>query len=353
MARHKKTINIQTVAREAGVSVTTVSRVINHHTDVSEELRRHIQEVMDRVNFIPTRGREWISNIGVVVSPESPMLGEYPARVIDGMTEYAGNHPIDMSVIMNYNPDGGKPLLRVVREHRCDGVVMLMCDDLQHELAALERAKLPMMAVNSPYRSATCGFVDNESYTGARQMVEYLIGLGHRRIGVVCAKLEFSVNHQQRLQAYRDAMGAAGIEVNESLIIKHVPTVLGQTAGYRQTLQLFSRCPDVTALFVLNDELAMGALKACWDIGRRVPEDISVVGFDGLPIGEFFHPALTTVNQPLARIGYLAIKYLDEYLKGELEQLPGETLETELLIRDSAAPPNPKFAAKTRNTGTE
>ena len=352
MARYKKDVNIQTVALEAGVSVTTVSRVINQHTDVSEELRRHIQEVMDRVNFIPNRGREWVPNIGVVVSPESPLLAEYAARVIDGMTEYAGGHSLDMSVIMNYHPDSGKPLLRMIRERRCDGVVLLMCDELRPELETLKSARLPVMAVNAPYCGETCGFINNESYAGARQIVEYLIGLRHRAIGVVCARMEHSDNHQQRLKAYRDAMAAAGITVNEAQIVQHTPTELGQTAGYQQALQLFGRCPDVTAIFAMNDEMAMGVLKACWDTGRRVPDDISVVGFDGLPIGEFFHPALTTVKQPLTRIGYLAIQYLNEFLKGDISQLPGLTLQTELSIRESAAPPNQKYITKVNNNPT-
>ena len=118
-------------------------------------------------------------------------------------------------------------------------------------------------------------------------------------------------------------------------IIPHQPTPETAEAGYNQCMQLLLTCPEITAVFCTNDEMAIGAIKACWDADLRVPEDISVIGFDDIPYGRYLHPALSTVKQPLTELGFRAVKYLDEFLKNRRNDLPCETLETELVIRDS------------------
>ena len=100
-------------------------------------------------------------------------------------------------------------------------------------------------------------------------------------------------------------------------------------------MQLLLHNPEITAVFCTNDEMALGAIKACWDSGRRVPEEVSVIGFDDIPYGRYLHPALTTVKQPVIEFGYRAVRYLDEFLKNQRTELPCETLDTELVIRDS------------------
>ena len=128
-----------------------------------------------------------------------------------------------------------------------------------------------------------------------------------------------------------------GIEKDEKLIIDHIPTLHGQEAGYLQTMQLFRQASDVTAVVVSNDTMAQGTYKACWETGRKIPDDISVVGFDDLSASAYLNPPLTTVAQPLYEIGYKAANYLYLYLSGTLAELPGETLSTKLVIRNSTA----------------
>lgn len=338
MARPHKEINIRLVAQEAEVSVATVSRVVNNRTDVSESVRRRVREIIDKYRFSTDKGKERVSNLGFIISTDNPTLSEYTAQVLDGVSRYSSENNVATAVIMDCRNIRHKPLLQIIRERRCDGVAVITAEKLVREIEELDDAGIPTMLINNPIKRASIGFVNNESYSGARQAAAYLIQLGHRRIGFLCNNMESSENHQQRLAGYRDAMTAAGLEVDPAWVIPHQPTEQTPEAGFRQAQTLFRQAPDVTAIFAANDEMAFGTIKACWDSGRRVPADISVIGFDDIPFSSYMHPALSTVRQPLCELGYRAMRYLDAFIKGSIGELPGDTLGTELVIRESTAP---------------
>lgn len=335
MARHKKQINIKLVAEEAGVSLATVSRVINNRTDVSEAMRRKVAAVVEKFNFAPTKGSERRLNIGVIVVMDTSLVNEYISQVLDGVADYSDGGVLDVTVIFYRVEPEGKPLLQLVRERRCDAVVLFPMEKVADQIPQLIEAEIPVMLVNSKMSSAKMGYVNNESYTGAVAAMEHLAKLGHRNIGFLCNALKNSENHQQRLQGYLDVMQQVNPDRKAEWIIPHQPTPETAEAGYNQCMQLLLHNPEITAVFCTNDEMALGAIKACWDSGRRVPEDVSVIGFDDIPYGRYLHPALTTVKQPVIEFGYRAVKYLDEFLKNQRTELPCETLDTELVIRDS------------------
>lgn len=337
MARHRKEINIKLVAEEAGVSLATVSRVINNRTDVSEEVRRRVSAVVEKFNFAPTKGSERRFNIGVIVVMDSSLVNEYISQVLDGIADYSDGGQLDITVIFYRIAPNAKPLLQLIRERRCDAVVLFPVDKIVDQIPHLIEAEIPTMLINGKIAANRIGYVNNESYAGAIQAMEYLAECGHRKIGFLCNALEASENHQQRLQAYLDVMARINPDYNKGWIIPHQPTNETTQAGYNQCGQLLEMFPEVTAIFCTNDEMAIGAIKACWDANLRVPEDISIIGFDDIPYGRYLHPALTTVKQPLTELGFLAIKSLDEFLKKEKGNLPEKTLNTKLIIRDSVA----------------
>ena len=335
MARHKKEINIKLVAEEAGVSLATVSRVINNRTDVSEAMRRRVSAVVEKFNFAPTKGSERRFNIGVIVVMDSSLVNEYISQVLDGVADYSDGGLLDVTVIFYRITPEAKPLLQLIRERRCDAVVLFPPERVTDQIPQLIEAEIPVMLVNGEQSAPKMGFLNNESYSGAVKAMEFLAGRGHRNIGFLCNALENSENHQQRLQAYLDVMARINPERRAQWIIPHQPTPETAETGYNQCMQLLLTCPEITAVFCTNDEMAIGAIKACWDADLRVPEDISIIGFDDIPYGRYLHPALSTVKQPLTELGFRAVKYLDEFLKNRRNDLPCETLETELVIRDS------------------
>lgn len=335
MARPKKAINIQLVAEKARVSPATVSRVINNRTDVSETVRRRVSAVVEKINFAPTKGSERRFNIGIIVMLDSSLVNEYISQVLDGVANYSDDGLLDVTVIFYRIAPGAKSLLQLIRERRCDAVVLFPVDKIADQIPQLIEAEIPAMLINGKIAAAKIGYVNNESYDGALQAMEYLAQCGHRDIGFLCNALENSENHQQRLQAYLDVMARIHPGYPKEWIIPHQPTSETAQAGYNQCRKLLTLFPKVTAVFCTNDEMAIGAVKACREANLRVPEDISIVGFDDIPYGRYLHPALTTVNQPLARLGFLAVKYLDEFLKNRRASLPCETLKTGLVVRDS------------------
>ncbi len=335
MARRKKDINIRLVAEQAGVSLATVSRVINNRTDVSESVRNKVLEVVDSLNFAPTKSSERRINIGVIVVLEQSMLNEYSTEVLDGIANSTGSGNVDVTVIFYRLSDSAKSLLQLIRERRCDAVMIFPFEKVADQLDDLENAGIPTMIINGDRAGLKRGYINNESYSGAREMMQYLLDMGHQKIGFLCNSLINNVNHRQRLQAYQEAMTAAKLDILEGWIIPHSPTALTEEAGYNQCKALLQHPVRPTAIFCTNDEMALGAIKCCWDNDLNVPDDISVVGFDDIRFTRFIHPALTTVRQPLREIGDRAIRALDEFLKGQLSTLPAETLHTTLVIRDS------------------
>lgn len=340
MPRRTKENSIRLVSERAGVSVATVSRVVNNRTDVSEGLRKKIQAIIDELNFTPNKGVKRVFNIGVVISQENTLMDEYHAQLITGMSAFISTESADLSIIMN-SGCRERSILKQVRERRCDAVCIFARDVPQ--IAELEKAQIPVIMLNYPYRAERIGFVNNESYDGEMSAVEHLIALGHRRIAFLAMNLDGDENHLHRFKAYTDALKQHGIKPDDALIIKHIPTIYGQEAGYLQTKQLFRQAPDVTAIAASNDVMAQGVYRACWETGRRIPDDISVIGFDDLPCSAYMNPPLTTVAQPLYEIGYKAANYLYLYLSGNLSELPGETLDTEFIIRNSTIAVNKKY----------
>ena len=340
MTRRKKEISIHLVAERAGVSVATVSRVVNNRTDVSETLRRRIRTVISELNFSPNKGTERVSHIGVIVSTEFPALAEYTSQIINGMTGYAKtHHSVEMSIIMDCGEVDGQALIRLSRTRRCDALCLVMADRLLPALPMLERAGIPIMLINTPVQSGRMGYVNNDSNRGIREAMELLLQKGHRRIGFLPVGDDSSDNCRQRLSEYRDALLEIGGGKPE-WVIPHIPTVHAQEAGYRQAVKLLTASPEITAILCGNDEMAMGCYRACYEFGRRIPDDVSIIGFDDLPFAGYLAPPLTTVRQPLSEMGRKALYYLDEYLQRNRSDLPGEILPTELIIRQSVGTVN-------------
>ncbi len=178
MARKKKDISIKLVANEANVSVATVSRVINNRTDVSESVRKRVQEIISKFNFSPTKSTERRVNIGVILSVENPVIDEYTAQVLDGITRYSGKSNLDATIVVNCFNLNPVPLLQIIRERRCDAVVLIFPEKVIDEIKDLAQAAIPTILVNTDMiQGEKMGYVNNTSYKGALAVANLLIQL--------------------------------------------------------------------------------------------------------------------------------------------------------------------------------
>lgn len=333
MARKPKAVSITSIAAELGVSPSAVSRAINNRTGVSEEVRRRVAVLLEKYHFRPVYPASRLPRIAVVMGGGS--IAPYTAGVLSGIYRYVCEGTISAAAVIH--PEAGK-LLDLIRDQQCSGVILIVPALFAEELPKLSEAGLPVMLVDETTTLPGCGYIDNDSYAGSLEAARYLTGLGHRRIGYLGGRSR-TENHLQRFNAYRDALAENGIEFEPELHITSGPASYSEMEYGRFAMNvLLKRTPGVTAVMATNDEIAAGAMAAAREYGRKIPEELSIVGFDDNAFSAFTEPPLTTVRHDMQQAGYLAARALDAHLQ-TAEPLPREILPTRPVIRRSCCAP--------------
>lgn len=348
MPRKPKQISIYKLAEEAGVSIATVSRVMNQRAGVSDAQRCRIGELLKKYRFKARYPSPRQPKLAVVVYSPT-LLNDYIAKIVNGIYGCASARGMETSIIA---VGGENPRVREkIRDLQCSGAIVLLAPERKDDLLELAATGFPVIFIDEQVDFDGVGFVDCDSCTGSRTAAQYLIGSGHREI----AYLQYGdpkLGHIQRLHGYRNAMKAAGLEIRPGCIRHLDSNASGLSSGrlgYDAMLKLLDEGPEVTAVMAVDDSVAHGAVCAIHERGLRIPQDISVIGFDNYPGAEFFTPPLTTVNHPSGEQGRVAAEAIAEYLAGSgSTKLPREILETTLIVRKSTAGP-PSGARK--NTG--
>jgi len=330
---------IKDVARLAGVSTTTVSHVINKTRYVSEELRARVLAAMEELNYRPNvlaRGlrRGETKTIGLIVPDNSNPFFAEVARFVEDIGFENG-----YSVIL-CNSDGNlekeAAYIDVLIAKQVDGVIFIAAGSKQEYLHELTEMGIPVVVADRdiPHTLADVVLVNNEQ--GGYDATRYLISLGHRRIGCITGPSDVTPS-ADRVQGYKRALKESGIPIQEELI---VPGDFRYQSGEQAMVQLLSLPEPPSAVFACNDVMAIGALRAIRNAGLHVPSDISIVGFDDIPLASAVSPALTTVAQPIVELATLAAKLLISRIQNNQEDRVGQriVLDTKLVLRDSCAP---------------
>lgn len=334
---------LATIARAAGVSVPTVSKVLNNRRDVSAATRRRVNETLDRHGYIrrePPRRRAGSPLFDVVV----PGVGtSYAAAVLAGLEKGAAATGLDM-VVSGVTARTRRGWLDRIADRGTNGVVLVHSEVTPAQLAWIDEHRIPLVVVDPitepPERA---GWVAAANREGGASVSNHLVGLGHERIAIVTGPL-WTRAACARLDGFRVTMARAGLDVAPDHV-KHGD--FDQSSGYRAMVELLDSPRPPTAVFACSDLMALGAYEALLERGVRVPDDISVVGFDGLAETRWTAPPLTTVRQPLTDMASRAIAMLMTMAGRSVTPAPLE-LPTTLVLRDSTAPP---VAALTNRSG--
>ena len=328
------------VAARAGVSRTTVSFVLNQRTDIAipEETRQRVLHAARELGYQPHGAARALAGgashtIGLVLrqSPEQVAIDALLAETLWGIASEA-HHGGYRVLVEPLSPGVGR-YGDLVHSRRVDGLIVSGPRTDDDELVALVRDGFPIILQGS-LPSIDAPSVDVDNRAGARGAVEHLLQLGHRRIGCITnAPLAYTAA-AERLAGYRDALEAAGIGYDE---LRVVEGTFDAASGWSAMSALLTRAPDVTAAFVASDIVAFGALRALREAERRVPADMSVVGFDDIPLASHFDPPLTTIRLPARDLGAAAGRALVERLAGRAVARR-TLLPTELVVRESTAP---------------
>ncbi|MGC5051519.1 LacI family DNA-binding transcriptional regulator [Micromonospora sp. DT48] len=323
------------VARLAGVSHQTVSRVLNGHPNVREQTRLRVQAAIAELGYRPNRAARALvtgrSQVIGVVAQNTTLYG--PASLLAALEQAAAESGFAVSVGSVRDLDHRSISAVVERHlaHRVAGIVVIAPVESAGE--ALERLPkdVPLVTVDGdPHRPMPLVTVDQAA--GARAATQHLLDAGHPTVWHVSGPSDW-FDSAGRIEGWREALTAAGAEVPPL-----VPADWSAAAGYRCG-QMLARMPDVTAVFTANDHLALGVLRALHEHGRRVPDDISVVGFDDVPEAAYFIPPLTTVRPDFGAVARASL----EMLLTQIESVSGgalrETVAPTLVARRSVAPP--------------
>ena len=323
------------VARLAGVSIATASRVLNNSAPVSNAARQQVREAAIRLGYVrqraaPVRPRSRIRSVAAVVCANQARLFADPffARLINSASDVFAANEVPLMVIAATD-DRMPTVERYLYSGQTDGV-LLLADHGRYPLsAALTAFGKPVVMVGRPMRPARVSYVDADNRGGAGAAVEYLIRQGRRTIVTIAGPPDMAVG-ADRLAGYRDAIAAAQLT--------EVGVAYGDwshASGVHAMWRLLDQRPMLDAVFVASDVMAAGALHALHRAGRRVPDDVAVVGFDDLVLAQQTRPPLTTVRQPIDQFGIVAAQNLLAAMEGEpLDE--ATVLPTTLVARESA-----------------
>jgi LacI family transcriptional regulator len=327
--------SIRDVAQRANVSTATVSHVINGTRYVSPELTKRVQSVMEELSYRPDavarslRRRETLT-IGLLIpSVEIPFFASVAYSVERAAADNGYNIILCNS---EWRPAEERIHLKDLIARRVDGLICISAGMNAEQIAPVIEADTPVVTFERPMLDTGLDAVGIDNLKGGYIATKHLLELGHRRIAAITG-LTISTLSSERLQGYRSALIEAGLAVDSSLVF--YGDYLPQTG--RLAMEHFLSLPEKpTAVFAFNDMMALGVLRTLNDHALQVPEDMAVVGFDGIHSSQYMSPALTTVRQPISEMGRLAVELLLDRIRGKsYDQAQYIKLEPELIIRAS------------------
>lgn|SRR5579871_220644 len=337
-ARQIEHVTMAQIAKEAGVSTTTVSKVLNQLPGVGDQTRARIQQVIEQHGYVQNHAARHLrkGQSGLIELVIMRLEGGYDLGIMRGVQDALEQSGHRLVVFATHEEETLERLwLRRILDQSTDGVLLLLPYERIGIAEALAEQDIPFVAIgdrNEP--TATFPTIGSTIWLGGYTATEYLISMGHRRIGIITGPLHLTTS-RARLAGYREALERASIPVDSTLIAEG-NYMLGD--GYRQTLALIQRPDPPTAIFAGNDAQAAGVYQALYEQNIRIPDDMSVIGFDDVMYSAQMSPPLTTIHQPLVEIGRMATNMLLQLISGlPLDSLHVE-LSTSLVVRQSCAP---------------
>jgi LacI family transcriptional regulator len=331
-------ITLATIAAEAGVSLPTVSKVVNGRPDVAPGTRARVEQLLDRHNYTKS-GLRRNRRFGLIDLVFNGLDSPWAVEILRGVEEWGALHETAIAVSAVRHGDA-RPAswTSALASHQTDGVILVTSELTELQLRQLRSAGIPLVVIdpaNTPPQEIPS--VGATNWAGGLAATEHLLGLGHQRIAAITGPVELLCS-LARVDGYRSALERAGIAFDQALVrygdFEH-------EGGFARAVELLAPGPTEppTAIFAGSDQQAFGVYEAARQRGLRIPEDLSVVGFDDLPVARWASPPLTTVRQPLAEMGGAAAEMLGDLI----DQLPLRSsrmeLSTELIVRESTAVP--------------
>lgn len=338
-----ESINIKDIARICGVGVSTVSRAINNHPDINPETKNMIMQAVRENNYIPNNSARNLKRtdskaVAVLIKGIGNPFFSKMIRVFEEEI-----HKKKYSFIMqrvDEREDEVDVALELLKEKKPRGIVFLG-GYFSHSQEKLEQLTVPFVLSTTGLTggleaSRSYSWVCVDDFAESCKLVDYLCGLGHKRILILAASKEDESIGRLRLEGYKKALLDHGIEPEDSLIefSDRCKECYTMDSGYERMKRILEEKREFTAVYAISDSIAIGACKAIFDSGKRIPEDYSVAGYDGLDIAHYYNPAITTIRQPVEEMAESTIKILFDVIKNHAEHRK-RIFKAELVVGDS------------------
>ncbi len=320
-------VSMKQIAEQCGVSIASVSKALNDHKDIGESTKARIRQVAAELGYYPNAAARTLKtnrsyNIGVLFADaaNSGLTHDYFSAVLESFKTAAESRGYDITFLNTHT--GSRSYLETCRQRSMDGVVIACIDFERPEVIELMNSSIPIVTID--YQCEACSSVVSENQKGMQDLVEYIIGCGHRHIAYIHGDMNSSVT-LTRLEAFRSTLLRHNIPVNEALILPSSYLDLDTSAARTKELLALSPLPD--CILYPDDTALLGGLNVLHEYGLKIPQDISIAGYDGLRASRYVSPPLTTVRQDTERIGNEAAIQLIQQI-----ETPGSIPHTHHLI---------------------
>lgn len=339
-----KAITIKDIAKQCGVGISTVSRAINNHPDINEETRNMIMEVVKKSNFIPNNSARNLKlsdtkTIAVLIKGIDNPFFQNMIRVFEEEIQRQKYtfilHRVDS------NQDEVEVALELIKEKRLKGIVFLG-GSFSHQEEKLKEITVPFVlstiAITSNVDKNLYSSVSVDDIYESKKIVDYLYKNGHKKIAILAYDSSDLSISKLREEGYRNSLTSNNIPINENLIRYTWDNSNGYTMenGYNLMKELLELGEEFTAVYAISDSMAIGACKAILEYGKKIPEDYSVVGFDGLDITYYYNPSITTMRQPVEEMAKETTKILFDLINDKTKN-KHKVFEGELILRESVS----------------
>lgn len=336
-------ITIKDIAKLCGVGVSTVSRAMNNHPDINPQTKEKILKVIEEHNYIPNNSarnlkRSESNTIALLMKGIDNPFFQGMFNIFEEMLNRKKNYTFILQKV-GFDEDEINVAMELEKEKKLKGIIFLG-GRIREDMRMFEELHVPYVLCTFGYsakpHTSSVNFVSIDDIKESYKMVDYLCSLGHRKIAVITSAQEERGIGSLRYEGYRRALEKNGIALDQGLVcyMKSGLESFSADNGYAVTQELLASGKEFTAIFAASDMTAIGVCKAILEAGKRIPEDYSVAGFDGLGLTHYYHPSITTIHQPMEEMAKAAVRMLLAMIEGE-ECQHAQVFEAQLEIQES------------------
>ena len=330
-------LTLEDIAKQAGVSRSTASRVVNDDPNVSDGVRSKVQGVITSTGYHPHAAarslashRSWMIGLVLPRTVSSFFTDPYFPRLTQGVAQACNQHNYTLGLfLLDTKEDEKRILPRISHKGLLDGILLQTAQVDDKLIDRLIHSDFPVVIAGRPFNANGISYIDVDNVNASHNAVTHLVQLGYKRVGTITGRMNGTPGIDRK-EGYINAITEQGWEVDDALIVEGDFT---EISGYTSMQKLLPLRPE--AVFAASDTMAIGAIRAVRDAGLRVPQDIAFVGFDDLPIASLSDFQLTTVHQPIMQFGAKAVDTLIDLIENGIKPSRRIIMDTELIIRDS------------------